>query len=72
MLPENWDAVMVFQHCKPHWITGMHKPIYVGISALEIEACARLLQVPPHTYPDLTACIAVLEQATREARNESA
>ncbi|WDM66857.1 DUF1799 domain-containing protein [Xanthomonas cucurbitae] len=71
MLEENWQAVMVFRQCRAHWVTGMHAPIYDGITAMELEAAARLHRVPPSAYDDLVACIAVLVQTTRQARNEA-
>ncbi|WP_295937109.1 DUF1799 domain-containing protein [uncultured Xanthomonas sp.] len=70
VLEENWQALMVFRQCRPQWITGMHAPLYDGISALEIEAAARLHRVAEDDYPDLIASIEVLVRATRQARNE--
>jgi len=70
VLEENWQAVMVFRQCRAQWVTGMHAPIYDGISAIEIEAAARLHRVEPAAYADLVACIEVLVQATRQARND--
>lgn len=49
----------------------MHTPIYDGITAMELEAAARLHRIAPSAYDDLVACIAVLVQATRQARNEA-
>ncbi|RFF44208.1 DUF1799 domain-containing protein [Xanthomonas campestris] len=71
VLQENWQAVMVFRQCRAHWISGMHAPIYDGITAMELEAAARLHRIAPIAYDDLVACIAVLVQATRQARNEA-
>lgn len=71
VLQENWQAVMVFRQCRAHWISGMHAPIYDGITAMELEAAARLHCIAPSAYDDLVACIAVLVQATRQARNEA-
>ncbi|MBA0448670.1 hypothetical protein D7Y61_15260 [Stenotrophomonas maltophilia] len=68
----NWTAVAVFQRCRPQWITGMHAPVYDGISATEISAAAGLLGVEREEYPDLLFCLDVLIQATREARSEAA
>lgn len=71
VLEENWQAVMVFRQCRAHWVTGMHAPIYDGITAMELEAAARLHRIPPSAYDDLVACIEVLVQTTRQARNEA-
>ncbi|MCL1550458.1 DUF1799 domain-containing protein [Xanthomonas nasturtii] len=71
VLQENWQAVMVFRQCRAHWVTGMHAPIYDGITAMELEAAARLHRIAPSAYDDLVACIAVLVQTTRQARNEA-
>ena len=71
VLDENWSIVAVFRRCRPNWITGMHAPLYDGLAALEIEAAARLNQVPADDYPDLLWGIDVMVRATREARNET-
>jgi hypothetical protein len=69
VLEENWTIVAVFRRCKPSWLTGMHAPIYDGLTAQEIEAAVRLLQVPPTEYEDLLAGLDVMVDATRRARN---
>ena len=66
----NWDAVSVFRRCRPNWITGMHQPVYDGISATEIRAAALLERVPRATYPDLLYALDILIAATRKARAE--
>ncbi|EMT5435851.1 hypothetical protein WMR10_001400 [Stenotrophomonas maltophilia] len=62
----------MFQRCRPQWVTGMHAPVYDGISATEIRAAAYLIGVEREEYPDLLFCLDVLIQATREARSEAA
>lgn len=57
----------MFRRCRPTWLTGMHKPIYDGVSAQEIESAARMERVPPDHYPDLMACLDVLISTTRAA-----
>lgn len=41
MLPENWDAVQVYQRCQWQTGVGMGGVVYLGIEAAEIEAVAR-------------------------------
>lgn len=62
--------MQVFRRCKPQWITGMHRPIYSGISAQEIESAARLMRLPEAEYPDLLDGIAVMVAETTEIRNQ--
>lgn len=69
VLEENWTIVAVFRRCKPSWITGMHAPVYDGLAAQEIEAAARMLQVPVSDYEDLLDGLDVMVDATRRARS---
>ncbi|WP_321573103.1 DUF1799 domain-containing protein [Xanthomonas campestris] len=72
VLQENWQAVMVFRQCRAHWrLNGMHAPIYDGITAMELEAAARLHRIAPSAYDDLLACIEVLVQTISQTRNEA-
>ena len=62
--------MQVFRRCKAQWITGMHRPIYSGIPAQEIESAARLMRVPETEYQDLLDGIAVMVAETSEIRNQ--
>jgi len=62
VLEENWNTVAVFRHCQPGFITGLHAPVYVGISALELQAACALLRIVPDA--DLIAGIKVMSEET--------
>lgn len=71
VLEDNWDAVQVFQQCQPVWITGLHAPIYQGISALELQAAMRLEGIQPNAAPDVIAGVRLMERTTRQIHSES-
>jgi len=62
VLDENWDTVQVFRICQPSFITGMHTPIYAGISAMEMQAACALLHITADA--DLVAGIRVMSEET--------
>jgi len=62
VLDGNWNTVTVFRHCQPGFITGLHAPVYMGISALELQAACSLLNIPPDA--DLVAGIKVMSEET--------
>jgi len=62
VLEENWNTVRVFRTCQPSFITGLHAPAYLGISALELQAACSLLQIA--LDPDLMAGIKVMAEET--------
>jgi len=69
VLDDNWDTVLVFRHCQPSFITGMHAPVYMGISALELQAACALLQISPDA--DLIAGIKVMSEETARVYSKS-
>jgi len=62
VLDVNWDTVQVFRYCQPGFITGLHASVYVGISALELQAACSLLKIPPDA--DLVAGIKIMCEET--------
>lgn len=69
MLEANWLTVQVYRTCIPQWITGMHKPVYQGLPATEIEAAVRLWRVPADDYDDLLAGLRVMTGIASEIHN---
>jgi len=70
VLADNWNTVLVFRHCQPSFITGLHAPVYLGISALELQAACTLLQITPDA--DLIAGIKVMSEHTARAYSDKA
>jgi len=70
VLEENWDTVHVFRHCQPSFITGMHAPVYLGISALELQAACSILHIVPDV--DLIAGIKVMAEETARIYSDKA
>ncbi len=69
MFDENWDTVQVFMQCQPSYLQGgLGKPVYVGVSAMEIEAAARLCQIRAEDYETLRAGVRVMVSETAEIR----
>jgi hypothetical protein len=68
VLFDNWDAVQVFQRCGWQMLApGMGKPVYVGISALEIQAVARALRV--RLDEELLDAVRLIAATVREVWN---
>jgi len=70
VLDDNWDTVSVFRHCQPNFITGMHAPVYLGISALELQAACGLLRITPDD--DLVAGIKIMSEETARVYSSKA
>ncbi|WP_411832328.1 DUF1799 domain-containing protein [Pseudoxanthomonas mexicana] len=66
VLDDNWDTVAVFGQCQPSWLVGLGGASYAGISATEVEAACRLLQIPPMQWPDISQGIRVMSLASAE------
>jgi len=62
VLEENWNTVIAFWQCQRSFITGLHAPVYVGTSSLELLAACTLLQITPNA--DLVAGIKVMSEET--------
>lgn len=67
VLFDNWDTVAVFGRCQPNWIVGLGGASYAGISATEIEAACRLLQIPPADWPVVSQGVRVMALASADA-----
>jgi len=70
VLDENWNTVIVFWQCQRSFITGMHAPVYAGISALELLAACTLWQITPNA--DLMAGIKVMTEETARVYSSKA
>jgi len=70
VLDGNWNTVTVFRQCQPGFITGLHAPVYVGISALELQAACSLLTISPDA--DLIAGIKVMAEETARVYSSKA
>lgn len=71
VLEENWDTVQVFMQCRPQWLTGFHAPVYAGVTAQELEAALRLLQIPSTDHPDVISGIRVMVEETKSLHNNA-
>jgi len=69
VLEENWKTVVVFRICQPSFITGMHAPVYMGISALELQAACSLLHIAPDD--DLVSGIKIMSEETARVYSSS-
>jgi len=69
VLDENWNTVQVFRYCQPSFITGMHAPVYLGISALELQAACSLLRIAPDD--DLISGIKIMCEETARVYSKS-
>jgi len=70
VLADNWNTVHVFRHCQPSFITGMHAPVYMGVSALELQAACGLLRITPDD--DLVAGIKIMSEETARVYSSKA
>jgi len=70
VLADNWDTVRAFRHCQPSFITGLHAPVYLGISALELQAACGLLRITPDD--DLVAGIKIMAEETARVYSSKA
>ncbi|WP_296280547.1 DUF1799 domain-containing protein [Pseudoxanthomonas sp.] len=66
VLEDNWSTVEVFGRCQPNWIVGLGGASYAGITATEIEAACRLLQIPTAQWPDISQGVRVMALASAE------
>jgi len=48
----NWTAVQVYLRCQQTMLAGMSGVAYLGVSASEAMASARMLRVPVREWPD--------------------
>lgn len=72
VLDDNWDTVQVFLRCQANWLTGgMGAPVYLGISALELDAAIRLSRIPTEQIDEVVNGVRVMELTTRESHNQA-
>ncbi len=71
VLEQNWHIVQVFIACQPQFLlpTFAKRPIYMGISAVEIQAATRLCRVPKTEFEDVLSGLRVMTRVTAEIRN---
>lgn len=67
MLPENWDAVRLFEAAGTQWRRAGMTGIPTGLDLAGAEATARALEIP--WTADLLDRLATMERAALEAMN---
>ncbi len=73
VLEENWTAVGVYARCQLSVVavSGMTggRLVYLGVTAQETEAAARMLKVPRREWPDVLGRVRVMSAAAAEYLN---
>lgn len=74
----NWTAVQVYLRCQQTMLASMSGVAYLGVSASEAMASARMLRVPVLEWPDtidgvqmLAGYVANIENAKMKAKAEA-
>ena len=56
----NWTAVQVYLRCQQTMLAGMSGVAYLGVSASEAMASARMLRAPVREWPELIDSVQML------------
>lgn len=66
----NWTAVQVYLRCQQTVLSGMGGAAYLGVSASEAMASARMLRVRPPEWPELIDSVQMLASMVARIENE--
>jgi len=66
----NWTAVQAYMRCQQTMLSGMAGVAYLGVSASEAMASARMLRVHPREWPDLIDAVQMLAGYVAKIENE--
>lgn len=66
----NWAAVQVYLRCQQTVLSGMGGAAYLGVSASEVMASARMLRAHPREWPDLIDGVQMLAGYVAKIEND--
>lgn len=68
----NWWPVMVYLRCQQTMLAGMSGAVFLGVSASEVMASARMLHAPVREWPDLIDGAQALAGMVAKIENDKA
>ena len=68
----NWWPVMVYMRCQQTMLAGMSGAVFLGVSASEVMASARMLRVRPPEWPELIDSVQMLASMVAKIENDKA